>query len=259
VEREGRSAVIGVEIDRSIHPSPDTSRLEARIQGPDGAVRAVPLERVGEDRFEARVALEQAGVSLGVVRLAGDRVVSLPPLALPYSPEFERSFDPDRGERLLRDLARESGGLVAPAAADLFRGEREGRATRVIARELAIAAIALLLLEIAARRLELWSLVRVPAFARRWRAPQWLKHRATGTSPPAARELAPAPGTLAPPAASTTGAPPSIARAAPPSSPSTTPSPASPAASQAPTSPSPGDLASALTRAKKSAGKQLDR
>jgi len=39
-------------------------------------------------------------------RLARDRAVTLPPLALPYSPEFERSLDPGRGERLMRELLR---------------------------------------------------------------------------------------------------------------------------------------------------------
>jgi len=234
LQREGRSAVVSVELDRSINPSPDTSRLEARIQGPDGHVRVLPLERVGEERFEARVPLEQAGISLGVVRLAGDRFVTLPPLALPYSPEFERSLDPDRGERLLRELARESGGMVAPSAADLFRGDREGRATRIVARELALAAIVLLLLEIAARRLELWSALRVPAFAR-----NLLARRAK-------------PATVAARAATATTAAPSPAARAP------APAPAPPSSS-APTPPVAGDLSSALTRAKKSAGKQLDR
>lgn len=240
VQREGRSAVIAVELDRSIEVAPDTSLLEARLQQPDGRVLAVPLEQVGDDRFEARVPLQQAGVALGTIRLAGNRHLTLPPLALPYSPEFERALDPEAGERLLREVARSSGGLVAPAAADLFRGDRSGQATRVIARELALAAIVVLLLEIAGRRLALWGALRWPASVRAWRA------RRVAQEPSSASPAAmPTPPTPTAPSVAPAGAPP--ASAPPPAS----PSPAVP--------PPAADLRAAIDRAKRAAGKQLDR
>jgi len=132
---------------------------------------------VGENRYEARVPLAREGVLLGSVVLGRDargeeRMLALPPLALPYSPEFERSVDPKRGERLLRAVARESGGEVSPPLGTLLRGEREARTWRVVRRELVLAALLLLLLEIAARRLQLWGSLE-SALARlfgRWRA-----------------------------------------------------------------------------------------
>jgi hypothetical protein len=59
----------------------------------------LPLERVGEHRYEVRTPLAREGVVLASVALGDDKMLSLPPLALPYSPEFEPSSDPHRGER----------------------------------------------------------------------------------------------------------------------------------------------------------------
>ena len=162
VRREGSMAVVSVEVDPAAPIPPDTSRLTARIRDPDGTYRDFVLERETEHRFEARVPIQGAGIALGTVRLGADRFVALPPIALPYSPEFERPADPAAGERLLRELARESGGELAPAAHELFRGPRAARAHRPIARELGLLALLLLLVEIAGRRLDLWRGLRLP-------------------------------------------------------------------------------------------------
>ena len=162
VRREGSHAVVAVEVDPDAPVPPDTAHMAVRITAQDGATAELPLERTGEHRFEARYPLEAEGIALGTVRLADGRSVELPPIALPYSPEFERSADPDRGERLLRRIARESGGAVAPLLPTLFEGERRGRTWRVITRELLLLALLLLLTEIAGRRLQLWGSLRVP-------------------------------------------------------------------------------------------------
>ena len=175
--RDGRDGVISVEVDPSAAQPPDLSRARVRLTGADGTTSSLPLERVGENRYEARAPLAREGVLLGSVVLGRDergeeRMLALPPLALPYSPEFERSADPKRGERLLRAVARESGGEVSPPLGTLLRGEREARTWRVVRRELVLAALLLLLLEIAARRLQLWGSFE-SAIARllgRWRA-----------------------------------------------------------------------------------------
>ncbi len=245
VRREGKEEVIAVELDRSVNPSPDTSLLEARVQAPDGKVVSLPLERVGADRFEARVPLAQEGVAIGVVRLAGNRFVTLPPLALPYSPEFERSLDPSRGERLLREVARESGGMVAPAVAELFRGDRAGTATRLIARELALIALLLVVLEIAARRLSLWSGVPLPA----WVAPVLEETRRRVAD--AARKIWPL-RSAQPTATTEASSPRQPARIEPESTGSKSP--------QAITTPPPREtVADALARAKRAAGRELER
>jgi len=155
--RDGRVARIRVEVDARASVPPDTSNLEVRLTDAGGATTTLPLERVGEHLFEATTKLAREGVVLGSVALGDGRSLSLPPLVLPYSPEFEVSADPGRGEALLRQIARESGGEVAPPLGTLFRGERAARVWRVVSRECALAALVLLLAEITMRRLQLWG------------------------------------------------------------------------------------------------------
>lgn len=163
VQRQGTQAVISLELDPEAELPPDTSDLRARLRHPDGTYSEHLLERVSDLRYEARVSLEQAGVTLGTLRLAAGRFENLAPIVLPYSPEFERQVEPEAGERLLRELARMTAGEVSPAGHTLFRGERRAKVYRVISRELMLLALCLFLFEIAARRLALWgSLGRWP-------------------------------------------------------------------------------------------------
>ena len=163
VERRGREAVVSVELDPDAATPPDPSQLRARMLDAEGNTRILPLERVGEHRFEARMALASDGVAVGAVQIDDRRQVRLPPVVLPYSPEFERSPDPGKGERTLRRLTEVSGGAMGPAAAELFRGDRDGRTVRSVARPLMLAALLLMLLEIAGRRLQWWSSLRLPS------------------------------------------------------------------------------------------------
>ena len=166
VRREGSDAVFRVEVDPGAPVPPDTANLKLRLGTPAGEYEEHLFERVGEHRHESRVRLGGSGVSLGTLRLADGRFVNLPPVALPYSPEFERATDPEAGERFLRRLADETLGAVDPPAHELFRGERAARSFRLVAREFALLALVLTLLEIAARRLGLWSLARRATDAR---------------------------------------------------------------------------------------------
>lgn len=206
--REGASAVVSVEIDRAAAEAPDVpdgSKLAARVLAPDGGASDVLLEPGGEDRYEGRFPLTAEGITIGTVALGDGRHAAIPPIALPYSPEFERSPDPERGARTLRRLAKETGGTIDPAAGEFFRGERGGRAIRLVARETALAALLLLLVEIAARRLALWSALFAPL--RKLRRlietiPAWRpRRRAKATVPMSETRREPAPRSPAPPAA----------------------------------------------------------
>jgi len=159
--RAGREAVVRVELDPEAPTQPDTSGFMARLSLANGSTVELPLEPLGADLFEARFPLEAEGIALGALRISEQESLRLAPVALPYSPEFEPTPDLGRGERLLRRIATESGGEVAPTAASLFRGERSGRAWRSIVPELVLLALLLLLVEIAGRRFSLWSLVAV--------------------------------------------------------------------------------------------------
>lgn len=231
--RSGREARFQVELDPAAPLPPDTSKLEVRLTGADGATEVLPLERIGEHLFEARTSLAREGVVLGSVALGDGRSLALPPLVLPYSPEFEVGSDPERGPSLLRQLARESGGEVAPLLDQLLRGERAANLWRVVSRECALLALLVLLLEIAARRLQLWSTFASLGTQLRRRSAARRPRPATAGAAPTAPEPAPRP--LAP-----------------------TPTPAESAVAR-PAARKPSTLDEALTRARKSADRELGR
>jgi uncharacterized membrane protein len=237
VRREGREAVLTVEVDVDAPLPPDTADLAAVITAADGARRELVLERTGAATYEARYPLDRAGVAVGTVALGGERFVSLPPIVLPYSPEFERSPDPERGERLLARLARETGGEVGVSAGRFFRGERGGTLWRVVTRELMLAALVLLLVEIAGRRLHLWGGVPIPAPVRAAGVRVQTATRALARRLATRRRRAPREVPSEPPAS------PAEAQVPPPE----------------PIPRSAGSVGSALSRARKAADRKLDR
>jgi len=163
--REGREAVIALEVDPDAKSPPDTRQLLARMTDPLGRVHELALERIGDGRFEARFPLEHDGVTLGSLQVGPRRFVPLPPIALPYSPEFERAMDPAAPARLIQRIASETGGVAIASANELWRGTRDASEWRLVVRECVLLALLLALLEIATRRLELFALLRMPRSA----------------------------------------------------------------------------------------------
>ena len=246
VVRNGRSAIVSVELSPDA-PAPDASGLTARIEAPDGSVRELTLERAGPNLYSARYDIESEGIALGTVRLGDDRFVTLPPISMPYSPEFEPTADTRRGERLLRRVARESGGVFGASATSLFDEPESGRGWRTISRELILAALLLLLLEIAVRRLELFATLRSPA--RLGRMAKQLLHTRTARVPKPA-------STTRPPVVPTAPSAPPIATGPTDEANDAQPTPETPAS--APSAPG-SSMASALSRAKRAAKRQTKR
>lgn len=202
LELVGNEAVVRVEVDReSPTGAPDTSRLDLHITMGDGTKREVPLAAVSEGLFEARVQLGSTGVALGSLHLADDRVLALPPIALPYSPEFQRVADPGAGAAELKSLALATGGGVLANLSQAFEGPRAARRWRVITAELVLAGLLLLLLEITVRRLALFdsAVFRWPAQALAGlgalpaRLAAWRLQRQQLTSPARTKSAAPRP------------------------------------------------------------------
>ena len=174
VQREGREAVVSIDVDRQAGSAP-VGALTARMVGPDGKSREIDLVPVSADRFEARVPIGLEGVYRFAAATDQGEILTMDPLAIPYSPEFEPRLQRDEGEAVLGRVARLSGGKMNPPTSEFFRGDRQGKAMKPWAPWFGLAALLLFLMEVAWRRLFEGS-VKLPAlpsvFAKRKSAPQ---------------------------------------------------------------------------------------
>jgi hypothetical protein len=185
---------------------------------------------VGEHTLEARFALRNSGVYVGAVETAPGQVLPLPPLSLPYSPEFEPRADPEEGRATLREVARISGGTDRTAWDDVFstRGLRN-RQVRDLVIPLALILLCLHLAEITGRRLLLFAA-----------APAWLRSRVPSRSSVGALW-----SRLRIPRRARTRPQPEVRPAAP--------------AAMAETAPDPAAVSSAMARAKSKAKNRIER
>jgi Mg-chelatase subunit ChlD/uncharacterized membrane protein len=170
IERQGSQGIVRVELDPDRpRDAAAATRAPIAVLVPPGSgdkeSERLPLSWVGEHTLEARFALRNSGVYVGAVEAAPGQVLPLPPLSLPYSPEFEPRTDPEEGPSILRELARISGGTERTAWDDVFstRGLRN-RQVRDLVIPLALMLLLLHLVEIAGRRLLLFAA-----------APTWLR------------------------------------------------------------------------------------
>jgi hypothetical protein len=162
-DRQGSQGIIRVELD------PDRPRggadairsATAALIRPGGAATdsdRLPLSWVGNDTLEARFPMQNAGVYVGAVQLGSGHVLSLPPLTLPYSPEFAPRADPTEGRRALSDIARLTGGIERTAWDDVFdAGARRNRQVRDLVIPLTLLLLFVHLVEISGRRLLLFA------------------------------------------------------------------------------------------------------
>jgi len=158
--RQGDQGLLSVEVEPHLAAALDHAR--GVVSGPDGVAVDLRWERVGAGRLQAAVPLSQAGLYRAAVQVAGSSV-RVPPLCLPYSPEFTPQLDPERGERLLRHLCLLTGGKLDPSADAVVQGERRAPGRVDLGALCAMVVLGLLLVEVAVRRFDL----QLPAF--RWR------------------------------------------------------------------------------------------
>ncbi len=129
--------------------------LVVRFLPPPGhAPIDVPLQRTDLDTAEARMTLPFPGDYLPVLVGPDGPILEAPPISLPYSPEFLPAGDLD-GEAVLADLAHQTGGRELGAVEELFEPAASRHARRDLTPILAVAAMILLVLEVAERRLSL--------------------------------------------------------------------------------------------------------
>jgi uncharacterized membrane protein len=128
----------------------------ARVVSPDLTVRELPLRQIAPGRYTATMEVDEdgsylAGVSMSVGDTPIGQVVS--EAVQPYSPEYRT---PASGSSLLPELARLGGGAVIADPAEVFRRpEVARRVPEPLWPPLLIAALLLLLFDVALRRLDL--------------------------------------------------------------------------------------------------------
>jgi len=190
--RDGSEGRIALEVDAADAAVLDTAR--GIVTTPDGRAFDLQFERTAAGRLLARVPLERDGIYRAAVQVGG-ATVRVPPLCLPYSPEWAPQPDARAGERLLRRLALSTGGSLQPGAEAIVAGPRRSAGRIDLGVWCALLAVGLLLAEIVVRRLH----VRWPTVARqRSRVPVSAPAAATAPQPPPPE--AGAPGPAVPPA-----------------------------------------------------------
>jgi hypothetical protein len=207
--REGGQGVVRVDLDpdRKRGGADDIRSAAAAIATP-GNITNVPAQRLNlawtdENTLEARFPIQKAGIFLGAVDLGQGRFLTLPPLTLPYSPEFEPRLDPEEGRKTLAEMARITGGAERTAWEGVFNASLlRRREVRDLVIPLALLLLLLHLMEIAGRRLYLFAAantwlgsLRLPKLKLPARRPAAKPSATTPASPAAPQPSTPAPPT----------------------------------------------------------------
>lgn len=192
--RQGAVGKVVVEVEESLLALLDTAH--GVVTTPEGRAQDLVFERSGAGRITANVPLLTEGVYRAALQLGGV-TLRVPPMCLPYSPEYAPQPDARAGERVLRRLASTTGGRLQPTADQVLEGPRRSAGRIELGLWCALAAVVLLLAEICVRRFGL----QLPTVHWRWRR----------AGPKVAPTAEPAPTKVAAPvAASVAPAPPSV-------------------------------------------------
>ncbi|MGH8767984.1 MAG: VWA domain-containing protein [Burkholderiales bacterium] len=156
VSRQGGEAVISLNALTADGHFRDDLAPRVRVSGPDGATTTVELRHSGAGAYRLRVPLASGAAlrfeladSPGLSRLAVGRTGSRR-LFYAYPDEY-RALPPNL--ELLRTLAEETGGKLAPSIAEVFAHNGDhSRVSRTLWPWLAVLALLLYLLNIAVRR-----------------------------------------------------------------------------------------------------------
>ena len=109
------------------------------------------LRWMGADTLSVELSLDGSETALSTVSVPGQDPVPLPPVCLPYSPEF-RPARADRGQVTLERLGRATGGIERLALGAIWKDLPRRERIIPIARWLLLFAIVLLLVEVLERR-----------------------------------------------------------------------------------------------------------
>jgi hypothetical protein len=157
--REGVNVVqLHLDPERKIEPFAGLPKVTTLRSRPGSAPRIerTTLRWTGPDLLSIEIPLDGVESSLTTVDVPGQGVVSLPPVCLPYSPEFSPAL-PDRGLVTLERLGRTTGGMERLDLQSIWKDLPRQRRTVPIGRWFLLAAVVLWLLEVVERRTSVLS------------------------------------------------------------------------------------------------------
>lgn len=152
VLRRGADVEIELELEEGA-AAPESASPRALLREERGRRVSVELAAAGPRRWRSEFRLPSPGLWLGIVELGPRRFLELPPLAHSASSELDPPLEPLAGRLLLAELATLSGGRFEPLPERVFDLPRVERSTRDLTPWFLWSLLALLLLEIARRRL----------------------------------------------------------------------------------------------------------
>lgn len=163
VEQQG---VITVELDPEAHRQGEIDQPVIEVLTPNRqgqALQVTDIQWTGPHTLEAKFPLSGIGSYLTTLRFPDQDVVAGPRLSLSYSPEF--AITKGAGPKKLQQMAIMTGGKRRTDLTQLFGGtHREEVKTSLVPWLLSVACV-VFLMEIAGRRLQLWSRKQQNEFA----------------------------------------------------------------------------------------------
>ena len=163
MQQEGQEAVVNVELDPD-RGDKHRSAAPTLFVVPPGDERTQPTTPdfvwTGPNSLQARFRLEQTGTYRTLVRSAGKssrEFVRGPTVTLPYSPEFAPRQGLPSGRELLSDVAKLSNGRERTDILSVLADPPRSVQTRSLLPWLFALSLAVLMLEIAGRRLSWWD------------------------------------------------------------------------------------------------------
>lgn len=160
LEQAGQDAIVHVELDPD-RPNQDTTTPPMLIVVPPGDERAQTLSPdfvwTGPNTLEARFRMDQLGSYRTLVKTGSQEFTRGPAVTIPYSPEFAPRIGLPEGSKILESVAELSNGKMRTDILELFNDPPRTSRTTSLLTPLLIAAVTIVLLEIAGRRLSLWE------------------------------------------------------------------------------------------------------
>ena len=160
LKRDGQDAVVTVELDP--HRQSGLAKKPPRLfVVPPGLEREKTLlpdfQWIGPYTLRARFRMDETGTYRTLVQTEGGRLTRGPAVTLPYSPEYSPRPESESGRLVLAQVAELSGGQSRTDVLSILADPPRTARMLPLLPYLVIAAIVLLVTEIAGRRLSLWK------------------------------------------------------------------------------------------------------